>query len=82
MAELTKEELDRGRDMDYTEDEFGIGLKGYLLVRICFYLIGTFMVLGALLALVFGATTFNDLVSNATALGAKNSASGILLYRT
>lgn len=72
MAELTKEELDRGRDMDYTEDEFGIGLKGYLLVRICFYLIGTFMVLGALLALVFGATTFNDLVSNATALSANS----------
>ena len=39
MAELTKEELDRGRDIEYTEDEFGIGLKGYLLVRAVFYLI-------------------------------------------
>lgn len=69
MAELTKEELDR---MDYTEDEFGIGLKAYLYARAGFYLIGTFMILGALLALVCGATTFNDLVSNATALSANS----------
>ena len=69
MAELTKEELDR---MDYTEDEFGIGLKAYLYARAGFYLIGTFMILGALFALVCGATTFNDLVSNATGLSANS----------
>ena len=68
MAELTKEELDRVNEIQYMEDEFGLGLKGYLIVRAIFYCIGTFMILGALLALVCGTTTMNDLVSNATAL--------------
>jgi hypothetical protein len=56
----------------YVEDEFGLALKGYLIVRIVFYTIGVFMILGALIALIFGATTLNDLVSNATGLNSTN----------
>ena len=56
----------------YVEDEFGLALKGYLIVRIVFSTIGVFMILGALIALIFGATTLNDLVSNATALNSTN----------
>ena len=74
MAELTKE--DSGftpRGGEFVEDEFGLVLKGYLLVRIAFYCIGTFMVLGAVLALILGATDLNDLVSNATGFNATSS---------
>ena len=54
---------------------FGIPLKGYLLVRAVFYAAGIFCVLGALLAAAAGATDLNDLVSSATGLEA---ASGTL----
>ncbi len=67
-AEFNKEEFDSVKTESYAEDEFGIGLKTYLVVRFVFYTIGIFMILGALLALILGATTLNDLVSNATAL--------------
>lgn len=73
MAEFTKEDFDVVKEEQYVEDEFGLALKGYLIVRAAFYCIGTFMVLGALLALIFGATTLNDLVSNATGLNATNA---------
>ena len=73
MAEFTKEEFDKVKAEDYVEDEFGLVLKCYLLVRAVFYCIGTFMVLGALLALVLGATDLNDLVSNATGFNATSS---------
>lgn len=64
-------ELDAPRGGEYIEDEFGLALKGFLIVRIIFYCIGVFMILGAVIALIFGATTVNDLVSNATALSAQ-----------
>ena len=67
MAELTSEQY---RNSGLTEDEFGIGLKLYLGIRIVFYAICTFMVLGALLYLCLGITTMDDLVSNATGLSA------------
>jgi hypothetical protein len=70
MAEFTKEDFDSVKEEDYIEDEFGLALKGYLIVRAVFYLIGTFMILGALVALIFGATSMNDLVSNATGFNA------------
>lgn len=70
MAEFTKEDFDAVKEEQYVEDEFGLALKGYLIVRAVFYCIGTFMVLGALLALILGATSINDLVSNATGLNA------------
>ena len=73
MAELTKEEFDQVRDEDYVEDEFGLGLKGYLIVRAVLYCIGTFMVLGGILALLTGTITINDLVSNSTGLKAASS---------
>lgn len=71
MAENTAE-MEAPRGGAFVEDEFGLALKGYLILRIVFYAIGTFMVLGALIALIFGATTLNDLVSNATALNSTN----------
>lgn len=70
MAEFTKEDFDAVKEEKYVEDDFGLGLKGYLIVRAVFYAIGTFMILGALLAVVLGATDFNDLVSNATGFNA------------
>ncbi|MBR5089560.1 MAG: hypothetical protein IK093_09030 [Ruminiclostridium sp.] len=74
MAELTGEQYDQTqRGGEFVEDEFGLALKGYLLVRIAFYCIGTFMVLGAIVALLFGATDLNDLVSNATGFNATSS---------
>lgn len=73
MAEFTKDEFDKVKDEDYIEDEFGLGLKGYLLVRAAFYCIGTFMTLGAILALLLGATSIGDLVSNATGFNATSS---------
>ena len=75
MADFTKEDFDAVKAEDYVEDEFGLALKGYLIVRAVFYCIGTFMILGALVALIFGATSLNDLVSNATGL---NAASPVL----
>ncbi len=70
MAEFTKEDFDKVKEEDYVEDEFGLGLKGYLIVRMVFYAVGIFTILGALLALITGSTTLNDLVSNATGLNA------------
>ena len=70
MAEFTKEDFDNVKEEKYVEDDFGLGLKGYLIVRAVFYAIGTFMVLGALLAVALGATDLNDLVSNATGFNA------------
>lgn len=70
MADFTKDDFDRVKGEDYVEDEFGLALKGYLIVRAVFYCIGTFMVLGALVALILGATSIGDLVSNATGLNA------------
>ena len=72
MAEFTKDDFDRVKAEDYVEDEFGLALKGYLLVRIIFYAVGIFMILGAVVALLFGATTINDLVSNATGLNSQS----------
>ncbi len=72
MSELAMQDFEQVKEEDYMEDEFGIALKGYLIVRIVFYLIGTFAVLGGILAFALGATTLNDLVSNATALNAKS----------
>ncbi len=72
MAEFTKEDFDRVKAEDYVEDEFGLGMKGYLLARAVFYAVGTFAILGAVFALLFGATTLNDLVSNATALNSSS----------
>ena len=60
------EDFERVKQEDYVEDEFGIALKGYIGLRAIFYLLCTFAVLGAAVALLFGATTINDLVSNAT----------------
>ncbi len=68
MADFTKEDFDMVKSEDYVEDEFGLALKGYLIVRIAFYLVGTFAILGAVFALLTGSTTINDLVSNATGL--------------
>ena len=65
------QDFEQVKEEEYMEDEFGLALKGYLIVRIVFYLIGTFAVLGAILAAAVGATTINDLVSNATALDTK-----------
>lgn len=80
MADMTIQEIEevkgdfeQVKEEQYMEDEFGLALKGYLIVRAVFYLIGTFAVLGAILAVAIGATTVNDLVSNATALDAKNA---------
>ena len=66
-------EYEDPRSTEYIEDEFGLALKGYLGVRIIFYCIGVFAILGAIIALLFGATTLNDLVSNATGFSATNA---------
>ena len=66
-------DFDAPRGGEFIEDEFGLALKGYLIVRIIFYCIGVFMILGALIDLIFGATTLNDLVSNATGFAATNA---------
>lgn len=71
-AEFNKEEFDSVKTEMYAEDEFGMALKGYLVVRFLFYVIGIFTILGAVLAAVLGATTINDLVSNATGLEASH----------
>ncbi len=55
-------------EQDYIEDEFGIGLKGYLIGRFVFGLICAFMVLGALVCVFTGVTNFDVLISSATAL--------------
>ncbi len=79
MADMTiqdieevKGDFEQVKEEQYMEDEFGLALKGYLVLRAVFYLIGTFAVLGAILAVAIGATTVNDLVSSATALNAKD----------
>lgn len=65
MAELTNEQYS-----DYVEDEFGLPLKAFLGVRVIFYVIGIFMILGALLCVAIGLTDMDVLVSNATGLSA------------
>lgn len=54
----------------YYEDEFGVGLKIFLGARIVYYIIGLFLILGALLCVVLGLTNLDDLVSNATGYNA------------
>ncbi|MCM1417557.1 MAG: hypothetical protein NC084_03345 [Bacteroides sp.] len=53
---------------DYIEDEFGLGLKGFLLARLVFLGLCLFMVLGALVCVFTGLTNFDVLISSATAL--------------
>lgn len=53
---------------DYIEDEFGLGLKGYLLARLVFSGLCLFMVLGALVCVFTGLTNFDVLISSATGL--------------
>ncbi len=69
MSENTVAQISEGFDeQDYIEDEFGIGLKGYLAGRFVFGLICTFMVLGALVCVFTGLTNFDVLISSATGL--------------
>lgn len=72
MAELTKEINAPANETEYYEDEFGLSLKIYLGARFIFYVIGVFMILGALLCVGTGLTYFDDLVSNATGYSATN----------
>lgn len=53
---------------EYFEDEFGIGLKGYLLARFIFSALSLFMVLGALVCVFTGLTSLDVLISSATGL--------------
>lgn len=57
-----------GLQEDYVEDEFGLGLKGYLLIRLIFSILCFFMVLGALVCVFTGLTNFDVLISSATGL--------------
>lgn len=52
---------------EYIEDEFGLGLKGFLLARLVFGLICAFMVLGGVVCLLAG-TSADVLISSATGL--------------
>lgn len=52
---------------DYIEDEFGLGLKGFLLARLVFGLICAFAVLGGIVCLLTG-TSADVLISSATGL--------------
>lgn len=70
------EDFEKVKEEDYIEDEFGLALKGYLVLRAAFYCVGFFMILGALLALVLGATTMGDLVSSATGLSSQSDVLG------
>lgn len=70
MAELTKEINAPANETEYYEDEFGLSLKIYLGARFIFYVIGIFMISGALLCVGTGLTYFDDLVSNATGYSA------------
>ena len=70
MAELTKEISAPAGEADYYEDEFGLSLKIYLGARFIFYVIGIFMILGALLCVAVGITNLDDLVSSATGYSA------------
>lgn len=69
MSENTVAQISEGyNEQDYIEDEFGIGLKGFLLGRFVFGLICAFMVLGALVCVFTGLTNFDVLISSATGL--------------
>lgn len=57
-----------GLQEDYVEDEFGLGLKVYLLARLVFSGLCLFMVLGALVCVFTGLTNFDVLISSATGL--------------
>lgn len=70
MAELTKEIGAPASEAEYYEDEFGLSLKIYLGARFIFYIIGIFMILGALVCVGTGLIYFDDLVSNATGYSA------------
>ncbi|MGN0578141.1 MAG: hypothetical protein ACI4J4_05940 [Ruminiclostridium sp.] len=72
MAELTKEINAPAGEAGYYEDEFGLSLKIYLGARFIFYVIGIFMILGALVCLGTGVTYFDELVSTATGYSATN----------
>lgn len=52
---------------EYIEDEFGLGLKGFLLARLVFGIICAFMVLGGIVCLLTG-TSADVLISTATGL--------------
>lgn len=56
------------RNEQYMEDEFGLGLKGFLLARLVFSGLCLFMVLGALVCVFSGLTNFDILISSATGL--------------
>ena len=66
MAENVNEAVLDTDKQEYIEDEFGLGLKFYLGARFIFYVIGIFAILGALLCVILGITTMDDLTSNAT----------------
>lgn len=56
-------------EKDYVEDEFGIGLKGYLLARFVFMLTSVFAALGALLCLAVGLILPSEIASSLTGMG-------------
>jgi len=69
MSDNTITQVSEGFDeQDYIEDEFGIGLKGFLLARFVFGLICVFMILGALVCVFTGLTNFDVLISSSTGL--------------
>ncbi len=55
-------------EQDYVEDEFGIGLKGYLLGRLVFGIICVFAALGTLLCVILGHIFPDEMISNITGL--------------
>lgn len=69
MADINKAAAVEAEEL-YYEDEFGVGLKIFLGARIVYYIIGLFLILGALLCVVLGLTNLDDLVSNATGYNA------------
>ena len=56
-------------EKDYVEDEFGIGLKGFLMARFVFGVVCMFASLGALLCLILGHIYPDEIISNITGLG-------------
>lgn len=69
MSDTTISQVSEGFAEEYIEDEFGIGLKGYLLARFVFSALCLLMVLGALVCVFGGLTNFDILISAATAMG-------------
>lgn len=64
LSEPKEEKID-----EYIEDEFGLGLKIFLLARLVFCGLCAFMVLGALVCVVTGFTPIDVLISSATGFG-------------